>query len=274
MIYNLKVLKYRDSTQVQYFTCPIKRTESEDKKKITDDILKKIPIIEDLQRDLLKEKNQEKSLSISVNRSKNNLFRIARSNDWDLFITFTFDQNGRFTHATDSSDYDTVSKAISDWCNLRRKTDCPDLKYLIVPELHKDGIHYHYHGLFANCEGLKLTDSGKTDFEGATIYNVDSWEYGFTTASKIKNNEAVTKYLGKYITKDLMNNLKYKKRYYASQNVKIADEEMYNICPDRLYEFFNPDDMIYLKTVHGGGYNIVKYFEIDKSVDINIDEGL
>lgn len=274
MRYNLKVLKYRDSTQVQYFTSPINRTVSEEDDKITGDIQKKIPIIEDLQRDLVKEKNKEKSLSISVNRSKNNLFRIARSNVWDLFVTFTFDQNGRFTEATDSSDYDTVSKAISDWCNLRRKTDCPDLKYLIVPELHKDGIHYHYHGLLANCEGLKLSYSGYNDFEGAKIYNVDSWKYGFTTASKIKSNEAVTKYLGKYISKDLMNNLKYKKRYYASQNVNVADEEMYYISPDRLYDFFNPDDMIYLKTVNGGGYNIIKYFEIDKNIDINIQEGI
>ena len=84
--YNCKVLKYKDSTHVQFFSSPIKRTVNEDENTITDDIKKKIPIIEDLQRDLAKKEGTEHSLNVSVNRSKNNLYRIARSNEWDYLL--------------------------------------------------------------------------------------------------------------------------------------------------------------------------------------------
>lgn len=263
MLYNLKVRKFKDSTHITYYTSPIKRTQSEEDNKITHDI-KKIKILEDLQKDL----NKEKSQQISINRSKDNIYNIAMSNEWELFVTFTFDRNGTNRKATDSSDYKTVSKAISNWCNLRKKTDCPDLKYLIVPELHKDKIHYHYHGLFANCDGLKLTESGVCDEDGCMIYNVDSWEYGYTTASKIKDQERCTKYLCKYISKDLMNNLKYKKRYYASHNLNVTDEEYFYIPRDRLYEFCDVDDMKYIKTVNASGYNECLYMEKKNDVDI------
>lgn len=264
MRYNLKVRRLKGSTHITYYTCPINRTASEESDKITDDI-KKIKILEDLHKDL----NKEKSLSISVNRSKDNIYNIAMSNEWELFITFTFDRNGDvFGVATDSSDYNTVSKAISDWCNLRKKTDCPDLKYLIVPELHSDKVHYHFHGLFANCSGLKLTESGCVDSDGCMIYNVDSWKFGFTTASKIKYQDRATKYLCKYISKDLMNNLKYKKRYYASHNLNVAAEEFYNIPRDELYDFCDVDDALYIKTVNGSGFNECLYMEKKTDVDI------
>ena len=43
-------------------------------------------------------------LSFQVNnRAKNKIYRIARSNNWDWFITLTFDRT-----KTDASDYDTV----------------------------------------------------------------------------------------------------------------------------------------------------------------------
>jgi len=32
--------------------------------------------------------------------------------------------------------------------------------YLIVPERHKDGA-YRFHGLFSNCDGMNIRDSGK-----------------------------------------------------------------------------------------------------------------
>ena len=204
MAYNVKVLNYRDSTHIEFYTKPILEDQKKDVDNITGvipkDSPKQIKIIEDLQMDLKK----EHSMQTSVNRSKNNLYRIARSNDWDYFITITFDRE-----QTDSSDYREVVKKITKWLNNMQQRGSAKMKYLIVPEFHKDGIHYHFHGLLANCDNLNLVDSGHIDKMGEKIYNISNWKYGFTTAVKIKDNGKVTSYIGKYITKDLLNKSKY-----------------------------------------------------------------
>lgn len=256
MEYNAKVLKYKDSTHITFYSSTIKRTVTEEENTKTDVIKNKIPIIEDLQKDLLKDQNDKHSLEVSVNRSKNNLYKIARSNEWEYFITFTFNPQ-----KIDSTDYDLVSSIVSAWLNNLHKLS-PNLKYLFVPEFHKDGKKYHYHGLIANADSLILTDSGKVDFEGMPIYNIDNWEWGFTTASKIKDNARVTNYIGKYITKDLMNRLKYKKRYYASRNCYVADEEYIMIHPDEIYNILGDAD--YIKTIHiPQAAQTIKYIEIN-----------
>ena len=242
MEYNAKITNYKDSTHITFYSSTIKRTVKEEVDIITYDIKKKIPIIEDLQNDLRKEENQKHSLSSSVSRSKNNLYRIARSNEWEYFITFTFNPK-----QVDSTNYEVVSNIVSSWFSNLRKTS-PDLKYLAVPELHKDKKKYHYHALISNADSLILSDSGKVDQDGCPIYNIDSWKWGFTTASKIKDNAKVTNYIGKYITKDLMNNLKYKKRYYASENCYVENEDYKMMYYDDFYKLLG--EASYVKTVH------------------------
>lgn len=258
--YNCKVLKYKDSTHVEIFSRTISREENIDDNKITDDIKKKnkIKIIEDLEEDLRKEEKKEHSSKVSVNRSKNNLYRIARSNEWEYFITFTFNPK-----TVDSTDYDVVSKIVTNWLNNLRKNS-PDLKYLFVPEFHKDGKKYHYHGLIANADSLVLSDSGIVDKDGETIYNIDNWSWGYTTASKIKDNKRVINYIGKYITKELMNNLKYKKRYYASHNLNVVDEDLRLIYPDEKYKEYDFSAADYIKTIDVPGCGLtITYLEFN-----------
>lgn len=259
MLYNLKILKYQGVTHVEFFTCPIKRTVNEDNYNITEVIndnvkTPDIPLINDLKKDI----NKEHTLQVSLNRSKNNLYRIARSNKWDYFITITFNRK-----ITDATDYDKVSKKITHWLNNIRKRKCPELKYVIVPEFHKDGKNYHFHGLLAGCDALHFKDSGRKDYLGKPIYNITDWKIGFSTATKIESNEKVTNYIGKYISKDLLNRLKNKKRYFASKNVDITEEKLYYINADRLYtDFIDMDKVIYIKTIDIDGINQIKYFEI------------
>lgn len=143
------------------------------------------------------------------------VYDISRCNYWDWFVTFTFAPN-----KVDRYDYDKVSKKLKNWIDRVRRTS-PYLKYLIVPELHKDGA-YHFHGLFANCE-FEFVDSGKKDKTGNKIYNINSYKLGFTTATKIKNNDAVNKYIAKYLTKELFSNTKHRKRYWVSRNVDLPE---------------------------------------------------
>lgn len=266
MRYNLKTLEYADCTHIEFFTSPINCTQSQDENKETH-VINKIPIIEDLQRDLNKDKNSEKSLNISVNRSKKNLYKIARANNWEWFCTLTFDrkEDNKFNHKViDSSDYEQVSKTFTKWINSIKRSICPDLKYLAVPEYHKDKKHFHFHLLIANTGDLEFIPSGIKDCTGSEMYNIIGWEYGFSTATKVKDNGRVTNYIGKYITKDLMNKIKYKKRYYASDNVDLPQEKKDYINPDDLYKKYDPETWSFVKTVNGGGYNQVKYIEIPK----------
>lgn len=251
-IYNCKVTDYGDTLHIEYFFCPIKRTAKEKENTITSVIKKQII------NDMKESKNAEKSTMFSVNRSKRNLYHIARSNEWDYFITLTFNRED-----SDASNYDEVSKKVRNWLNNIKKRASPDFKYLVVPELHKDGVNYHFHGLISNIGNLDISDSKKIDKSGKVIYNLPAWSWGFSTATKIESNDRVTNYLGKYITKDLMNRLKYKKRYYASQNVNIAPIYEENIDRDALFEYFDCGKIKALKTI-GNGFNRITYIELEK----------
>lgn len=255
MIYNTKIIEYDDYIHIQWYDAPIIRKESEEKEDLqneNDSIL--------LDSIVIDKKNNKRNLQVSLNRSKNNLYRIARSNDWDLFITITFDRK-----KVDSSSYDLVAKKISQFLNNIRKRKCPNLKYLIVPELHKDKIHYHFHGLISGISAFDLEDSGHVDKFGEKIYNITNWKVGFTTAQFIKDKNAVRNYIGKYISKDLMCKLKYKKRYYCSKNCNISPEEYKYISINELYDLYG-DNISFIKTVTVNGVNRIKYLEIKKNV--------
>lgn len=158
------------------------------------------------------EKKKVRSEYVSRARSLNRVYHLARSNDWEWFFTLTFNPS-----KVDSMDYDSAKRALSFWLNNARKK-CPEMKYLLVPELHKSG-RIHFHGLFANCDPLGFVDSEHVTKDGQKIYNVGSYKLGFSTATRIIDNARCTKYISKYITKDLCNISFGKKRYWYSKNL-------------------------------------------------------
>ena len=95
--------------------------------------------------------SEKHAMAVSASRSKNNVYRIARSNSWDWFITLTFDRK-----KVDASDYDLVVQRLNDFLWHIKERKCPDMKYIIVPELHADKEHYHFHGLLANVDNLSF----------------------------------------------------------------------------------------------------------------------
>lgn len=100
------------------------------------------------------------------------------------------------------------------------------MKYLVVPELHKDGA-YHFHGLFANVNDLTFVDSGKRDAENRIIYNVGEYRLGFVTATQVDSLEHACSYISKYTTKDLCTVTYNKKRYWHSKNCNVPSVEEY-----------------------------------------------
>lgn len=137
----------------------------------------------------------------SFNRAKNNLFDLLQSNrGLDFFVTLTF--NGEFI---DRHDYETVVRKLGQWLdnNVRRK----NLRYILVPEFHKDGA-VHFHG-FMNCDVFELIESRNPHTnklikrKGKQVYNIKEYKLGYSTAIRIapEEFEATSKYVYKYITK-------------------------------------------------------------------------
>lgn len=158
----------------------------------------------------------EKNVNDSLRRAKNKIFEIALANGWDYMVTLTLDNE-----KIDRYSKTEVLKVIGKW--LDNQVQRKQLKYLIVPELHKDGA-IHFHGLMSG--NVKITQSGTYKIEGKkapvkkntltrrglspdspnvrVVYNVNGFPYGFSTAVKLDGqSERVATYMTKYITKDL-----------------------------------------------------------------------
>ena len=155
----------------------------------------------------------------SLRRAKQELFDILKNNDFDYFLTLTFDKR-----KVDRLNDDLTRKKFSKWCN-NVKSKLPNMTYVAVLEYHKKG-GLHYHVLVGNVtsEDLKLVDSGKVvkagKCAGSAIYNVGAWKIGFSTATKVYDKDAVKYYISKYLTKGGADPRFFgKKRFYVSQNI-------------------------------------------------------
>lgn len=166
---------------------------------------------------------------------------------WEYFVTLTFDPN-----IVDSFNYNEVVGAMGKWLdNIKHQNK--NLKYILVPELHKSG-RVHIHGLFKNCPNLKLVDSGKKK-NGCVIYNIENYRYGFTTISKIKDQAAVSVYMSKYMTKELIN-ISGRKTYWCSQKLERPKIEYAHLTEDGLRFYID-------------GHKIKDYYRNDKTISFN-----
>lgn len=211
---------------------------------------------------------RNKSNKDSINRTINTVYDLARSNIWEYFVTLTFNPD-----KVNSYDYDVVTKKIKNWLDTIRRNNA-DVKYLGVPERHKSG-RYHFHFLFANVN-FNLVDSGKFTDKGLPIYNVGNYKWGFSTAIKIYDTVGISKYICKYITKDLCFNTKGKKRYWRSRNLKMPVVYTYDTEYDvvevdlREFEVIHSQTKInsYTSPVTGQIVeNTVDYIELVKNED-------
>lgn len=272
-MFNVKIKRFYDTEQIQVFSQGMhSKGEIEKEKKVdpyTGEILKhnrkyvlsRNPFDNDCPEVVECEPDSRESARISASRTIHKIYDIARSNYWEWFLTFTFSPE----KVKDRTDYEELSKKLSNWLKRMRK-DCPDMVYLVVPELHKDGKSYHFHGLFADIDNLGLVDSGTVDKDGNTVYNVGSYKFGFTTAERIRDLGRSCSYLSKYITKDLCVVTKGKKRYWSSRNVKlpVVEELHLELSEDERIRMFMKGST-YMKSVQSP-YTDVTYIERGKTL--------
>lgn len=167
-------------------------------------------VVEDFPDSLDEKKKVEHSREVSRSRTIQKIYDYAHANTWEWFLTLTFDPS-----QVDRYNYDDCCRLLSLWLDRTRKYN-PDMKYIIVPELHEDGA-FHFHGLFSGISEEHFT------YWKNGIFHVSNYGYGFTTATKVKDTLKAAGYIGKYITKELCAVSKFRKRYWASRNLMIGE---------------------------------------------------
>lgn len=176
----------------------------------------------------------------SRRRARRAVRDLARSNELPFFVTFTLDGS-----KIDRYDPVAIVKRLNVWLDNRVRRD--GLKYLLVPELHKDGA-VHFHGLVNDA--LSRVDSGTMTMQGwkkprrprskaqaalwasqgaVTVWNLPAWDFGFTTAIPLYGDrEAAVGYVCKYVGKQ---EEKVGGRWYYSGGALVRPERVYHNVP-------------------------------------------
>ena len=203
-----KVIEHKYETEIKYYA--ISRNK---------DIERKERNFRELDID-----NLDSNICESISRTKRKIKEYARNNDFDYFVTLTFDPK-KFN----SFSIDTVLKCTRLFLQKLRRS-YPDLKYLLVPEYHADKQKIHLHGYIKGHLKLLVAENPLKNgeilkYKGKTVYNIAQWNYGYSTALKIGKSATDTlkcsSYITKYVTKDLLVSFN-QKRYWCSKNLEIG----------------------------------------------------
>lgn len=201
-----------------------------------------------------KRAKNEKKFESSIVRAKTVIFELAMCNEWDYFCTFTVD-GAKFARDDLRAFYKSFSKFINNWNNRKYP-----VKYILIPELHSDGVSWHFHGLMS---GLKRDDLSRFELgkHPLNLVKGDYWNwlacssrFGFCSLSPIRNAEAVSKYITKYVTKELLNQSQKVNAhlYYCSKGlarkVLCADVSMSEVDA---FDFDFENDFVKIRNVEG-----------------------
>lgn len=252
-IYNCRLLEYPTNSHVTFY----KKSITKNRENISDKETQNKNFTKAYQNQDRTIEEEQHCQKVSLSATKNRIYNIARSNTWEWFITLTFDRN-----KTDSSDYDMIVYRLHTFLNHLQQRKCSGMKYLIVPELHEDKEHYHFHGLLSGVDNLRFCFSGHFDKCGKPIYNILDWTYGFTTATQVQDTNKVSSYITKYITKDTEQRLKNKKRYLASRNINRTEPTFHLMDENEFLEVYK-DRITYAKSVNvPEAYQQINYYEL------------
>ena len=210
------------------------------------------------------EEEKERYKYLNLLRTKQTIIDYAKENGciipWDYFVTLTFDKEV----VGDRDNYDICCNYLKKWIN-NQKHQNPNMEYLFVVEKHKTK-GFHFHGIVKNVTNWRLSKAinpytGKQIRQnGCLIYNLDNYKLGFTTISKVKNQDAVSVYISKYITKELID-IKNKKRYWCSKSLKLPKVEYYESDLDELKNYISNYNITYEKVEDNKNF-ITAYYSL------------
>lgn len=170
-------------------------------------------------------RNPEASLKSSLKRTKGIIYDYAIANEWNYWVTLTLDKS-----KIDRFNFSLISKKIRKWFN-NQKRNYQNLKWLIVPEMHRNGA-WHFHALISGLPLGALVDSGKRTIKNQIIYNWIDFQksFGFNTVIDISHitydeHLKIANYITKYITKELVFLTPNQQRYWVSKGLNKPDRE-------------------------------------------------
>lgn len=204
-----------------------------------------IPVTEEREAQLLAKRIK----NVTLTRSK--IYDIANANEWTHFLTLTFNEK-----KVDRYSFEECTKKCLKFMNNftnRNKDTCPNFKYILIHEKHKDGA-FHYHGLIYLDNTDTLVDGGKRTIDGQVIFNWNKWTNGWSTVTKIVDQERCVKYILKYINKDINTYDLGRRRFFYSSNCDKPTVTHEMTASDE-YASYDP---VY-DTIYSTGYDITKH---------------
>lgn len=154
---------------------------------------------------IMKRGTNTEKLQNNISRSKSKIFEYAMCNEFEYFITLTIDQE-KYNRENLKVYYKSFSKFLNNY-NAKYHTK---IKYLFIPELHKDGKSWHMHGLISGIPPEQLVNFDKIEgvpkrLKNHKYFNWGEYQekFGFVSLGVIESTEKVSKYITKYISKGL-----------------------------------------------------------------------
>lgn len=236
----LKVKRYRrQERDLFYYTC-ITRNEKKSKAVTVDGVRMKLDLESGEVRYYTKNEFSDVQKR-AIDRSKTILYDLCCENDFEWFLTLTFDSS-RADRYDDDEIYECYMTFIEYACKHYKS-----MRYITVPERHASGaLHFHMLVGGVTPQELGFVNSGKvccswscknsvssleyfnrtkdehelTPTDGLPIYNVTKFIYGFTTATKVASQERTKWYVRKYLDKAFGSTDLFKKRFFYSRNLR------------------------------------------------------
>lgn len=193
----------------------------------------------------------DEKLDGSIWRTKSKIFELAICNDWDYFFTGTIDPQ-----KYDRTDLEKYHKDFTQFLRDQNKKHGCKIKFLVVPELHSDGRSWHLHGFLSGLPEDQLhrfrygVDKMSTALavkvlNGDPVYNWTAYaqKFGFCDLEPIRNPEAVSKYVQKYICKDLARSVSEvgAHMYYRSRGLQEAQTIRKGVSSSQLAPTYESD---------------------------------
>lgn len=182
----------------------------------------------------------------SLSRTRTRIFELAICNPWEHFVTLTLSpKNGN------RQDLKAFKSSLSKWLNNLNYRKGYSIKYLLIPELHSDGVTWHMHGFFMGLPEEVLRPFSLEEHlpykvrsllrEGHQLFDWPGYakKFGYVTCERIQDMERCSRYVTKYITKELAEcaALLNQKLYLCSQGLNRAEV----VCRGPLMHEFDPD---------------------------------
>ena len=151
-------------------------------------------------------------LANNIARARSRIRELASCNPWDYFATFTIDG-----HKQDRFDLSLYCKRLGEWFGNFNRDYKAHVRYLVVPEQHKNGA-YHAHGLLYGIPAgaLRTNEYGHLDWPRYRA------RFGFIGIEPVRDRLATAAYITKYVSKDLdsTSHEKGEHLFYASRGLQ------------------------------------------------------